>query len=78
MSLKARITEDMKSAMRAGEKDRLSCIRMLQAGWEIRSRGNASPQLKSRALFMEIIADSWRILDVKPMHVFASCSVAIN
>jgi uncharacterized protein YqeY len=32
MSLKDRITEDMKSAMRAGEKDRLSCIRMLQAG----------------------------------------------
>ena len=32
MSLKALITEDMKSAMRAGEKDRLSCIRMLQAG----------------------------------------------
>ena len=32
MSLKVRITEDMKSAMRAGEKDRLSCIRMLQAG----------------------------------------------
>jgi hypothetical protein len=32
MSLKARITEDMKAAMRAGEKDRLSCIRMLQAG----------------------------------------------
>jgi hypothetical protein len=32
MSLKERITEDMKSAMRAGEKDRLSCIRMLQAG----------------------------------------------
>jgi len=32
MSLKARITEDMKSAMRAGEKDRLSCIRMVQAG----------------------------------------------
>ncbi len=31
MSLKARITEDMKAAMRAGEKDRLSCIRMLQA-----------------------------------------------
>ena len=30
--MKARITEDMKSAMRAGEKDRLSCIRMLQAG----------------------------------------------
>ena len=32
MSLKARITEDMKAAMRSGEKDRLSCIRMLQAG----------------------------------------------
>jgi uncharacterized protein len=32
MSLKARITEDMKAAMRAGERDRLSCIRMLQAG----------------------------------------------
>ncbi|MEX2149931.1 MAG: GatB/YqeY domain-containing protein [Steroidobacteraceae bacterium] len=32
MSLKARITEDMKSAMRSGEKERLSCIRMLQAG----------------------------------------------
>jgi uncharacterized protein YqeY len=32
MTLKARITEDMKAAMRAGERDRLSCIRMLQAG----------------------------------------------
>lgn len=32
MSLKDRITEDMKAAMRAGERDRLSCIRMLQAG----------------------------------------------
>ena len=32
MSLKARITEDMKKAMRSGEKDRLSCIRMIQAG----------------------------------------------
>ena len=31
MSLKARITEDMKSAMRSGEKDRLGLIRMLQA-----------------------------------------------
>ena len=31
MSLKERITEDMKSAMRAGEKDRLGQIRMLQA-----------------------------------------------
>jgi len=32
MALKERITEDMKNAMRAGEKDRLSLIRMLQAG----------------------------------------------
>ena len=32
MSLKARITEDMKNAMRSGEKDRLGLIRMLQAG----------------------------------------------
>jgi len=32
MTLKARITEDMKTAMRSGEKDRLSCIRMLNAG----------------------------------------------
>ncbi len=31
MSLKARITEDMKAAMRAGEKERLGVIRMLQA-----------------------------------------------
>jgi uncharacterized protein YqeY len=31
MSLKARIQEDMKSAMRAGEKDRLANIRMLMA-----------------------------------------------
>lgn len=31
MSLKERITEDMKAAMRAGEKDRLATIRMLQA-----------------------------------------------
>ena len=31
MSLKARITADMQAAMRAGEKDRLSLIRMLLA-----------------------------------------------
>jgi uncharacterized protein YqeY len=31
MSLKERITEDMKSAMRSGEKERLGQIRMLQA-----------------------------------------------
>ena len=32
MTLRERITEDMKAAMRAGEKERLSLIRMLQAG----------------------------------------------
>ena len=32
MSLKARITEEMKTAMRSGDKDRLGLIRMLQAG----------------------------------------------
>ena len=31
-TLKDRITEDMKAAMRAGEKQRLGTIRMLQAG----------------------------------------------
>ncbi len=31
MTLKERITEDMKGAMRAGEKERLGLIRMLQA-----------------------------------------------
>jgi uncharacterized protein YqeY len=32
MALKERIQEDMKTAMRAGEKDRLATIRMLLAG----------------------------------------------
>jgi uncharacterized protein len=32
MTLRERITEDMKAAMRAGDKDRLGLIRMLQAG----------------------------------------------
>lgn len=32
MTLKERITEDMKSAMRSGEKDRLTAIRMILAG----------------------------------------------
>jgi hypothetical protein len=31
MTLKERITEDMKTAMRSGDKDRLAVIRMLQA-----------------------------------------------
>jgi hypothetical protein len=32
MSLKAQITEDMKTAMRGGDKDRLAVIRMILAG----------------------------------------------
>src|SRR5688572_9672721 len=32
MTLKERITEDMKAAMRAGEKERLAAIRMILAG----------------------------------------------
>jgi uncharacterized protein len=32
MTLKTRILDDMKAAMRSGEKDRLGLIRMLQAG----------------------------------------------
>jgi uncharacterized protein len=32
MTLKERITEDMKTAMRSGEKDRLAVIRLIQAG----------------------------------------------
>jgi uncharacterized protein YqeY len=32
MTLKTRISDDMKAAMRSGEKDRLGLIRMLQAG----------------------------------------------
>ena len=31
MSLKAQITEDMKSAMKAGEKDRLKVVRLIRA-----------------------------------------------
>ena len=31
MSLKAKITEDMKAAMKGGEKDRLAVIRLVQA-----------------------------------------------
>ena len=32
MSLKAKLTEDMKTAMKAGEKDRLAVIRLINAG----------------------------------------------
>jgi uncharacterized protein YqeY len=52
MSLKARITEDMKAAMRSGEKDRLSCIRMLQAG------------IKQREVDERILLDDAQVLAV--------------
>ena len=52
MSLKARITEDMKAAMRAGEKDRLSCIRMVQAG------------IKQREVDERITLDDVQVLSV--------------
>jgi len=52
MSLKARITEDMKAAMRAGEKDRLSCIRMLQAG------------IKQREVDERVMLDDAQVLSV--------------
>ena len=32
MSLKAKLTEDMKTAMKSGEKDRLGVIRLINAG----------------------------------------------
>lgn len=52
MSLKARITEDMKSAMRSGEKDRLGLIRMLQAG------------IKQREVDERIVLDDAQVLAV--------------
>jgi uncharacterized protein YqeY len=41
MTLKERITEDMKTAMRSGEKDRLAVIRLLQAA--IKQREDDEP-----------------------------------
>jgi uncharacterized protein YqeY len=52
MTLKARITEDMKSAMRSGEKDRLGLIRMLQAG------------IKQREVDERIMLDDAQVLAV--------------
>ena len=52
MSLKARITEEMKSAMRSGEKDRLGLIRMLQAG------------IKQREVDERITLDDAQVLSV--------------
>ena len=51
-SLKERITEDMKSAMRAGEKERLGTIRMLQAA------------IKQREVDERITLDDSQVLSV--------------
>src|ERR1700761_9268503 len=49
MSLKARITEDMKTAMRAGEKERLATIRLIMAAIEkmVKQRKEAITQFKA-------------------------------
>lgn len=52
MTLKDRITEDMKSAMRAGEKERLGTIRMLQAA------------IKQREVDERITLDDSQVLSV--------------
>ena len=52
MSLKERITEDMKAAMRAGEKERLSCIRMINAA------------IKQREVDERILLDDAQVLAV--------------
>jgi uncharacterized protein YqeY len=52
MSLKERITEDMKAAMRAGEKDRLGCIRMINAA------------IKQREVDERISLDDGQVLSV--------------
>jgi uncharacterized protein YqeY len=52
MSLKEKITEDMKAAMRAGEKDRLGCIRMISAA------------IKQREVDERITLDDVQVLSV--------------
>jgi len=52
MTLKERITEDMKTAMRSGEKDRLAVIRLLQAG------------IKQREVDERIILDDAQVTSV--------------
>jgi uncharacterized protein len=52
VTLKERITEDMKNAMRSGEKDRLAIIRMLQAG------------IKQREVDERITLDDAQVLNV--------------
>ena len=51
-TLKERITEDMKAAMRAAEKERLSTIRMLQAA------------IKQREVDERIVLDDGQVLSV--------------
>jgi uncharacterized protein len=52
VTLKERITEDMKAAMRGGEKERLGIIRMLQAG------------IKQREVDERIVLDDAQITSV--------------
>jgi len=52
MTLKERLTEDMKSAMRAGEKDRLGVVRMILAG------------IKQREVDERIALDDTQVLSV--------------
>jgi uncharacterized protein len=52
MSLKERITDDMKAAMRAGEKDRLGVIRMITAA------------IKQREVDERIVLDDTQVLSV--------------
>jgi uncharacterized protein YqeY len=52
MSLKQRITEDMKSAMRSGEKERLATIRLILAG------------IKQREVDERIVLDDVQTLSV--------------
>lgn len=52
MTLKERITEDMKTAMRSGEKERLGVIRMLQAA------------IKQREVDERIVLDDTQVISV--------------
>lgn len=52
MTLKERITEDMKTAMRSGEKDRLAVIRLLQAA------------IKQREVDERIVLDDTQVASV--------------
>jgi uncharacterized protein YqeY len=52
VTLKERITEDMKAAMRASDKERLSTIRMLQAG------------IKQREIDERIVLDDAQVVAV--------------